>query len=246
MVTGSWARLAANSRAQPTRLIASRIIGLAAIASYNWWVAVLFDGTLLRSPDEFFSDLEVSGGHAALVLRRLDLLAGVLTVLALLVRGRRGPEGDRREWGWLIVFGVAGALGGLFPYECADGISAACRSAELHLQLPLHHYLHMGAGIIEFGTATVAALYARRRVSNRADLSARLVRLTSTVIVASYPVLGAAYLSDRFGAVVEPIYFVAFSVIVGVELFEPARRPARWPAGGSADDGPRPIAGAVS
>jgi hypothetical protein len=38
-----------------------------------------------------------------------------------------------------------------------------------------------------------------------------------------------AYLSDRLGAFVEPVFFVCFSLMVAVELFEP--EPALVPAG---------------
>ena len=41
-----------------------------------------------------------------------------------------------------------------------------------------------------------------------------------------YPLLGVAYLTDRFGAFVEPIFFVCFSVMVAIELLEPRRRPS--------------------
>jgi hypothetical protein len=37
--------------------------------------------------------------------------------------------------------------------------------------------------------------------------------------------LGVAYLTDRFGAFIEPSFFVCFSVMVAMELVEPRRPP---------------------
>jgi hypothetical protein len=52
------------------------------------------------------------------------------------------------------------------------------------------------------------------------------VKATALTMLIGYPLLGIAYLTDRFGAFVEPIFFVCFSVMVAIELFEPRRRPS--------------------
>ena len=95
-----------------------------------------------------------------------DMAAGMLMVAALLVRGSARPHGVRREWKWMVAFAVAGAVGGRFPYACSEGLSAACRALEWHLQLPLHHYIHVVSGIAEFATLTTAAVIAMRRTRN--------------------------------------------------------------------------------
>jgi hypothetical protein len=205
------------------RLAAARIVGLVGLAAYNWWVAVLLAGWL-PSPNQLFSDLEVAGHPHAAVFSRLDVAAGVLMLVALWLRGPNGPAGVRPEWRWLLVFAVAGIAGGLFPYVCAEGASAACRSVEWQFQLPLRHYVHVLAGIVEFGTATVAIGLAWRRTAGRRDLVGRVVRGAGWVLLIAYPMLGAAYLTDRLGAFVEPAFFIAFSTIVAVELFEPGPR----------------------
>jgi hypothetical protein len=176
---------------------------------------------LLTSPDELFSDLEATGRPDAALLQHLDLAAGLVLVTALLVRGRRGPDGPRAEWPWLVAFAASGAVGGRFAYACPEGISAACRSAEWRLALPPHHYVHVLAGIAEFATATVAVSLAWRRTRPRERPTTRAVRWTGKALVASYPLLGAAYLTDRLGAFVEPIFFVCFTVMVLAELLEP-------------------------
>jgi hypothetical protein len=43
------------------------------------------------------------------------------------------------------------------------------------------------------------------------------------VLVVAYPLLAASYLTDRMGAFVEPVFFVCFSAMAAVELFERQR-----------------------
>jgi hypothetical protein len=153
------------------------------------------------------------------------LAAGIVMFVAFLLRGPWGPNGKRKEWRWLLLFAVAGAVGGHFSYACPEGLSAACRSAEWHLKLPLHHYLHVISGIIEFATMTTAVYIAWQRTKENADWVARGVKAVVIAMLIGYPLLAVAYLTDRFGAFVEPIFFVCFSVMVAIELFEPRRRP---------------------
>ena len=196
-------------------------VGVVGVALYNWWVVVALHGHLMTTPDELFSDLDATGRPDAALLQHLDLTAGLVLIVALLLRGRRGPGGTRAEWPWLVGFAASGAVGGHFAYACPEGISAACRSAEWRLALPPHHYVHVLAGIAEFTTATVAVYLAWQRTRPVDRPTTRTVRWTGRVLVASYPLLGVAYLTDRLGALVEPIFFVCFSVMVLVELLEP-------------------------
>ena len=57
--------------------------------------------------------------------------------------------------------------------------------------------------------------------------SARVYRAMWRVLVVAYVLLAAAYVTDRFGAFVEPLCFVAFSVVVMTELAERPRAPSR-------------------
>jgi hypothetical protein len=52
----------------------------------------------------------------------------------------------------------------------------------------------------------------------------RGVKGVAIAMLIGYPLLAAAYLTDRFGAFVEPIFFVSFSVMVAIEILEPRRR----------------------
>jgi hypothetical protein len=213
------------------RIAVARVLGVAGLVAYNWWVWVVLFGHLLPTTDALFSDLEVVGLRDAQTFSRLDVAAGALLLAALLLRGRTGPRGARPEWPLLVVFAVAGIVGGVFPYVCAEGASAACRSAEWHFQLPFRHYLHVGAGIVEFAAVSIAALQAWRSRRDQDDPASRGVRVVGVMLVVGYPFLVVAYLTDRLGALVEPVFFVAFSLMVAVELFEPvaARRESRPP-----------------
>jgi len=206
------------------RLTAAKVLGVTGVVLYNWWVVVPFVPGLMPSVNGFFSDLEATGRPHAALMSDADLTAGVLLVLALLLRGSRAAHGVRREWKWMVAFALAGAIGGRYPYACAEGLSATCRQLEWHLQLPIHHYVHVVSGIAEFATLTVAAVIAMRRTQHEGTVAARVYSAVLTVLIAGYPLLGLVYLTDRLGTLVEPIFFVAFSAMVVAELFEPIGR----------------------
>jgi hypothetical protein len=205
------------------RLLVARILGLVGIVLYNWWVWVLVATNLLTNTDEFFSDLEATGRRDATHFQHFDLAAGLVMLAAFLLRGPWGPKGKRKEWRWLLLFAVAGTVGGHYGYACPEGLSATCRNAEWHLRLPSHHYLHVIAGIVEFAAMTTAVYLAWKRTREDSGWIARGVMATALAMSIGYPLLAVAYLTDRFGAIVEPIFFVCFSVMVAIELLESGR-----------------------
>jgi hypothetical protein len=203
---------------------AAKVVAVAGVAAYNWWVVVPFVPGLMPSVNGFFSDLEATGRPHAALMSDADLTAGILMVAALLLRGPRAGQGVRREWKWLVVFALAGAVGGRYPYACAEGLSATCRRLEWHLQLPVHHYVHVVSGIAEFAALTVAAVIAMRRTRGQSTIEARVYQGVVKVLAIGYPLLGLVYLTDRLGTLVEPVFFVAFSVVVLSVIFEPVDR----------------------
>jgi hypothetical protein len=219
-------RVERHRRDYSLRLFVAQFLGLVGVVLYNWWVWVVVASNLLISTDEFFSDLEATGRPDATIFQHLDLAAGIVMFVAFLLRGPWGPKGKRQEWRWLLLFAIAGALGGHFSYACPEGLSAACRSAEWHLRLPLHHYLHVISGVIEFATMTTAVYVAWQRTREDSGWVSRSIKGVGAAMLIGYPLLAVAYLTDRFGAFVEPIFFVCFSVMVAVELLEPRRRPS--------------------
>jgi hypothetical protein len=223
--TGSSARLPG-----PWRRPIAIGLGALGLALYNWWIPVALSGSLLTTPDELFSDLEASGRPDAALLQQLDLAAGLVLLVALLARGPLARGLRRNEWPWLLAFALSGAVGGQFSYACPEGLSASCRAAEWRLVLPRHHYFHVAAGIAEFVFGTVAVYLAWQRTRSKESATTRTVRWTARTLVLAYPVLGFAYLTDRFGVFVEPIFFACFSVMVAVELLESDRSVPAGPA----------------
>jgi len=207
-----------RTRTRTVPLGAVQAVGIAGVVAYNWWVVVPFRHGWMRSPDELFSDLAANGQPHAVVLQRLDLLAGLSLALTFLVRGASGRAA--REWPWLVAFGSAAAIGGRFSFACASGLDATCRYQEWHLALPAHHYVHMVMGVTEFVAITMAIWLAFRRTRFGNTFEARTVRVLVQVLLVAYPLLGVAYLTDHWGALVEPVFFVAFTVFMLVELNE--------------------------
>jgi Protein of unknown function (DUF998) len=205
------------------RLGLAKVVGVTGVVAYNWWVVVPFVPGLMPSVNGFFSDLEATGRPHAALMSDADLVSGLLLAAALLLRGSTSRTGVRREWKWLMAFAVTGAIGGRYSYACSEGLSAACRQMEWHLQLPVHHYIHVLSGIAEFVTLTTAAVLAMQRTRRDGTWEARVYSGVVKVLVVGYPLLGLVYLTDRLGTLVEPVFFIAFSAMMVGELFEPVR-----------------------
>jgi hypothetical protein len=194
--------------------------GAAGLALYNWWVLVLFRPGLLRSPNELFSDLEVLGQPFASAMQRADLLSGLLLMVAFLAVAGAGARACWGEWAGIMVSAAAGSAGGAFPESCADGINAVCRQRELSFSLAPHDYIHAVAGICELAGVTVALVLAYRRTRGDRTVAARTYRALARVALVAYPLLGLAYLTDRLGAVIEPVLFMGFTIMVVTQLAE--------------------------
>jgi len=209
------------------RLEAARVFGVTGIAVYNWWIVAPFKHGMMTSTDGFFSDLSATGQPHATFLQHLDLTAGLLLLVAVLLRASVGDEGKGAEWKWLTVFAVAGTIGAHYPYACAEGLNAACRSKEYSLQLPAHHYIHMLSGIVEFGSITWVGVLAWRRTREEHTREAAIYRGVFASFLVSYPLLAVAYLGDRGGIFIEPVFFLTFTVVVLTELFASPDGPRR-------------------
>jgi len=207
-----------------TRRPLAWLCGITGLLAYNWWVIVPFKRGLMRSPNELFSNLEVSGQPYAIAMQRADIAAGVLLLLALLLTGRRAVPGDRREWLGMVVFAMAGVIGGLFPQVCADGINHGCLSAEWHFQLAASQYVHDGAGVIEFAGITLALWLATKRTRGDRTLTARGYKILGLAALIGYPVLGVSYLLDTYGGIVEAMFFAGFTAMVLLQLAERLHR----------------------
>jgi hypothetical protein len=234
-------RGSAAGRTSRYRVVLAWIFGVAGLAGYNWWLLVPLKPGLMTSPDELFSNLEVTGQPFASLMQHADLASGLLLLAAFSAAGQAAGSAGRREWLAMLAFAIAGAVGGLFPEVCADGVNAACRRLEYRFELPASQYIHMAAGILEFAAITVALLWAGQRtrrqsayhVYQRSPRAARAYRALGIGALIAYPLLGAAYLADRFGGVMEAVFFAGFTAMVITYLAErtlAVRTAARCPA----------------
>jgi hypothetical protein len=230
---GRGAGAGATTVGARARAVAAWILGIAGLAAYNWWLLVPLKPGLMTSPDELFSNLEVTGQPYAAVMQHCDLASGLLLLAAFAVTGPAGRPG-RREWLSMLAFAAAGAVGGLFPEVCADGINATCRGEEWRFELPAAQYIHMVAGVFEFAAITLALVYAVRRSRHSRSGPARVYRGLAWAAVIAYPLLGAAYLTDRLGAIMEGVFFVGFTIMVATQLAD--RRRSREPVSDASGD----------
>src|ERR1700761_9174228 len=67
-----------------TRRAAAWAAGLTGLILYNWWALVPLKPGLMRSPDEFFSNLEVAGQPYASLMAHADVASGLLVLAAFL------------------------------------------------------------------------------------------------------------------------------------------------------------------
>jgi hypothetical protein len=201
-------------------VILTWVLGAAGLVSYNWWLLVLLKPGLMTSPNELFSNLEVSGQPYAAAMQHADLAAGLLLLAALSVAGHGLSRGERREWLAMLGFAAAGAAGGVFPEVCADAVNAVCRRLEYRFELPASQYIHMVAGILEFAAITLALLWAVQRTRRQGTRTAASYRVLGVGALIGYPLLGAAYLLDRLGGLMEVGFFVGFTVMVVTHLAE--------------------------
>jgi hypothetical protein len=100
--------------------------------------------------------------------------------------------------------------------SCRAAELPSCRAAEIHFALPVHHYLHIVAGIVEFGAITLALHFSLQRTRGSQSWIARSYRLVWRCSFIAYPLLGLAYVTNELGGVMEGLFFVGFSIFITV------------------------------
>lgn len=232
------AQLAEPLAGRRARVALAWTLTAAGLVAYNWWVLVPFKPGLMHSPSELFSNLEVTGLPYATAMQHADLASGLLLLAAFLVAGN-GPvavaargRGGRRERLAMMGFAIAGAIGGLYPEVCNDTANAVCRRMEWRFELPASQYVHIAAGIFEFTFITVALVFAMLRTRGLHTRIAVIYRRLYRGALVAYPLLGAAYLLNRLGGVMEGVFFTGFTVMVLTQIAERTRAPADEPPPG--------------
>jgi hypothetical protein len=204
-------------------LLVARVAGLVGVAAYNWWLYVLIrPGHYPVSEKGMFSDLEARTVPHSLDLRAFDVGSGVLLLLAYAALWAHGRRRLWPETPLMALMAVAVLLGGLFPYQCTEGLSPSCRRAEWHLELPVSHYVHVVAGIGEFACVTAVTVLLWRRLRPAAQSWWRLVvSVVYRLLFVAYAVLAVTYLSDHGSLLIEPVFLLMWSAITVVMLFAP-------------------------
>ncbi len=220
---------APTSRPSPVALV-SRVLGAIGVIAYNWWIHVLaHPGAFPLGPNAMFSDLQARTVPHSLDLRVFDIAAGILLTLAFLLQRRHRSGRMQQATTWMVLMGVAVLVEGLFPYQCPEGLSSACRHAEWTLQLPVPHYVHVISGIVEFGCATATVLLLRATAPDDPSMLRRCtIRTLVVLLLPAYVAIAVAYLSDHGSLIVEPVFLLMWSATMLVMLGEPmAEAPPR-------------------
>jgi len=195
-------------------------LGISGLLAYNWWVLVPFRPGIMTSFNQLFSDLEIDGRPYATAMQHADLASGLLLLAAFIIIGNRNRITNFKEYISMLVFAIGGAIGGIFSETCSDTTSALCRHLEVRFQLPAHHYLHIIAGIIEFGAITFSLYHAYQRTKGKNNLIAKIYKYLGRGAMIAYPLIGLAYLTNKLGGFVEIFFFIAFSIIIILQLKE--------------------------
>jgi hypothetical protein len=203
-----------------TRKLTVWLLAISGLIAYNWWVFIAFKPTLMSSFNELYSDLEVVGHPYAVELQNADVASGILILCVFLLIGSNRLVSSFKEWLALIVFAIGGMMGGFFPESCSDTTNAACRRMEWALRLPLHNYLHMFFGIMEFGAITLVLIFAHHRTKHDKTLSAKIYTGLYRGAFVAYPLLGLSYLTNRLGGLAEIGFFVPFTIILVMQISE--------------------------
>ena len=82
------------------------------------------------------------------------------------------------------------------------------------------------AGIAEFAAITIALFLALRRNRGVRSGAGTAYRWLWRSALVCYPLLGAAYLTDRMGGVMEAVFFAGFSAMVLTQIAERTRAAA--------------------
>jgi hypothetical protein len=77
----------------------------------------------------------------------------------------------------------------------------------------------MLSGVTEFGSITWVGVLAWRRTREQHTFESGVYRTVIGAFLVSYPLLAVAYLGDRGGIYIEPVFFLTFTAIVLTELF---------------------------
>jgi hypothetical protein len=218
-MTSSAERTAAETLSATRRRTAC-CFAVPGLVLYNWWIAVPLRPSLLVSPNELFSNLEVNGQPYVSWMQRADFASRLLLFAAFSIVGWQSLDDGTLEWLLILVFALGGATGGILQEQCLDTINRSCHLDEIELRLGGPQYLHIVAGIIEFASIAAVLYLSYRRTRGEPSRIATLYRWLYAGAWVFYPLLAVAFLFVLGGSFVEAAFFTGFSLIVIAQIRE--------------------------
>lgn len=239
-----WYRVrhAWNSTDWKWRLAAG--LGLTGVLLHNWWI-VIYPLHWMPSWHALISEAEATDQPHGWLLSSLDIVVGVLVITALLLRSRvflsRLKGVGRAVWWWAMTWAVAGLLEGAFPMACSPSTNRSCEEVEWKFRLAVHHYVHMGSGVVEYLAATFVVIAAWR--ARRLGWLSRFGKWMTISLLVAYPFIALTFFTHRWSTISEAAFFVMFSVIIGAVIsYRPPNAPVPDPTGAAAPEAGDPDA----
>ena len=147
----------------------------------------------------------------------LALCVAFALLVAFGLRYRFWSRTSIAMWWYGVMWALGGLFEGIFPMQCASTPDKACGKAELRFTLPVHHYLHIGLGVLEFAGGSFMILKAWRTPA--LGWLARLGRVMSGWLLVIYPLIGLTFFTKKWQGIMEPVFFVTFTVIAAAVLW---------------------------
>ena len=183
---------------------------IAGLAAYNWWILALFKPGLIVSPNELFSDMEVTGQPFATLMQHADLVSGLLVGGAFLAIGLTALHDAGGEWAGMMVFALGGALGGRVPGNLLRRRQRGLSPPGVPIPAPrpsstcTSSLASSSLAASPWPSSTPGAGHAKDETR-----TATIYRGLARAALVGYPILGAAYLVNRLGGIAEACFFVA-------------------------------------
>ena len=221
MLTSDAVTSPADEQVDLRRRLALALGTVGAIA-HNWWV-VIYPLGWMPSWHALISEAEATDQPHGQFLSTIDIIVGVFVIAGVLLVGReyRGRRG-RVVWWLALSWGFFGMLEGIFPLACSPSTNKVCEDAEWKFELAYHHYVHMGAGVVEYLSANLVAIMAWR-VGSLGWLS-RFGKWMTLAMVVFYPFMGATFFLHKWSTITEALFFVMYSTTIGAVIwYRPGR-----------------------
>lgn len=189
----------------------------------NWWLLLPFLGGWPNSLNGLMSDATATGSPDAQAIRVVEFLACGLLLAALFLRGPIDQNGKvRRDWWCTVALVMFEAFDALFVEACRSGTDHQCFKDEMSFSLPPHHYLHVAGGVLEWSFALAAVILGLRRLRSIHSPLQHPYRSLLIFAIAVIAPLAAAFITHRLFVVVESTVYVAFSLLIYLQVAEPS------------------------